>query len=554
MALVAVPVAFAACTSEGDPTPTATVEVATPTSSTATATPQPTATSTAPPSPDLTTGGVLRFAVKQAPPHQDVHQSVSSVLATWGAGITYSRLFKFQRGPSVAAPSRIPECDLCTAWRQTGPLEFEFDIREDAFWPDLPPLNGRRVTAADIVFSYQRQMTPGWPNAGLLSNVREIVAVEDNLLRISLESPDAELFEKLADGRSVVVAEEIVQLSGDLVDGPTVGSGPWLLEGISQDDATFIANRSYYGEGPHLDGLAIQFIEQDSTRAAGVRADILDFAETTPAEVQSALERFPELRTMEIGRSGARVELAINATRSPLDSRAVRQAVFLSWDPEVAMTDIWDSELTPSVGLNVSEPSWEPDFETEFSGLFGDGERARGLVQDAGLTAEDILRISVGEFGETGDADRYVLTARSLAEAMTSAGFEVMVERVTTRSFADDVWLQGNYDIFVGAPPPVSSLSGQLFSTYHSDGPWNTSGFSNSRLDELIEQQAVELDRQRRGELLLEIHDEIMGEALRFYPGIGSQHWLWQPRVRDVVPDTSGASGDFLSRIWISRE
>lgn len=546
-------IALLACNSTGDPTPTPSpVATASPTSAvpTETATPAPTATLSPP--INLSPGGILSFAIKEAPPHQDVHQSVSNVLATWGAGIAYSRLFRYEAGPGVPMPSRIPECDLCVSWKQTGPLEFEFALRNDAFWPDIAPVNGRRVTAMDVVFSYQRQMTPGWPNAELLGNIKEIVALDQDRLRIRLHAPDAEFFEKLADGHNTIVAEEVVQLNGDLFNGPTISSGPWILEEISIAGATFEANREYYADGlPYLDGLSLQFIADDATRTAGVRIGLLDMVQSTLAEVRSATERFPKLQTLALTRPGSGVELALNTSRQPLDSLAVRQAVFLAWDLEGALSEIWGGDLKPSVGLNLPYPAWTADFEGRYGSMFGDAVAANALLNDAALTPLDRLRITVGEFGETRETDMFVQTAESLADALNALGLATEVIRVPTRLFADNIWLRGDYDIFIGAPPPVSSLSGQLFGIYHSGGPWNTTGHSTPELDDLIERQAVEFDPVERGKLLIQIQDAVMGGAHRFYPGTGVAHWLWQPTVQDLFPDTSGASGDFLTRVWL---
>lgn len=545
---------LAAISCTGNDSPTATpVETSAPTTGPVTATPQPTPTATAPVPEDLTQGGILRFAIKERPPHQDVHQSVSNVLATWGAGLAYSRLFTFQRGENVPVPSRIPECDLCTSWKQTGLLEFEFQIREDAFFPDVAPVNGRRVTAFDIVFSYQRQMTPGWPNADLLSNIREIGAFDDNRLLIRLHSPDAEFFEKLANGRSVVIAREMIQHHGDLFDGPTLGSGPWIMEEVSSAGATFEANRNYYSDnGPHVDGLAVQFIEEDSTRATGVRAGLLDFAQTSLGEARSAIERFPEFGFASVTQHGTGVEVSFNASHELLESQQFRQAAFLSWDLDSDLSEIWDGELAPSVGLNLPDNTWTAPFDSSYGDMFGDTQAAGNLLNEIGITGAERINVVVGEFGESRSSDRYVETAESLAASLREHGLPVTVVPVTTRLFAENVWLGGDYDIFVGAPLPVSSLNGQLFGIYHSDGPWNTSGFAIEALDNLIEQQAVEMDRIKRGELLGQIQDEIMAQRLRFYAGTGIEHWIWRPNVHGLFPDTSGASGDFLTRVWLS--
>ncbi len=546
--------AFVGCTGSAEPTAT-TIATATATSSPVASFPQPTATIAPAPPADLKQGGVLRLAIKEAPPHQDVHQSVSNVLATWGAGLAYSRLFKYQSGPGVPLPSRIPECDLCTSWKQTGPLEFEFEIRDDVFWPDAWPLNGRRLTASDIVFSYHRTMTPGFPNRQILSNIQEVAVFNDERMRIRLNSPDAEFFEKLADGHLTIVAPEAVQLNGQLFDGPTLGTGPWILQEVTTAGEIFDANRDYYGKDvPYLDALSIQFIAQDSTRAAGVRAGILDADESTLTEVKSATEKFPELQSLTIVRPDTGIEVALNTSRQPLDSLAVRQAIFLAWNLDTAAEQIWDGELTPSVGLNVPHVAWIAPFQERYSNMFGDASAANALLSNAGLTAADRLTIMVGEFGETRETDRFIATANSLADALNGLGIATEVLPVPTRLFADNVWLRGDYDIFVGAPPPVSSLSGQLAGIYHSKGPWNTTKYSSAKLDALIEQQAVKASVEVRRELLLQIQDEIMAGAHRFYASTGRNHWMWQPAVQDFWPNTTGASAEFLTKVWLNRQ
>ena len=451
-------------------------------------------------------------------------------------------------------PSRIPQCDLCTSWKQSGPLEFEFAIRDDVFWPDVWPLNGRRLTASDIVYSYHRTMTPGFPNRQLLSNIKEVAAYDDARLRIRLHTPDAEFFEKLADGRLVIVAPEAVQVNWQLFDGPTLGTGPWTLQEFTPGGELFDANPGYYGDDtPYLDALNIQFIAQDSTRAAGVRAGILDVDESNLAEVLSATEKFPDIQSLSVIRPDTGIEVAFNTSRQPLDSLAVRQAIFLAWDLDATAENVWGGELTPTVGLNVPSVEWMAPFQERYWKMFGDVSAANGLLTDAGLTTADRLTIIVGEFGESRDSDRFIATAQSLADALNGLGIATEVLPVPTRLFADNVWLRGDYDIFVGAPPPVSSLTGQLLGIYHSEGPWNTTRYSSAMLDALIEQQAVEASFEARGKLLLDIQDEIMAGAHRFYASTGVNHWMWQPSVQDFYPNITGASADFLTRVWLDR-
>ena len=48
--------------------------------------------------------------------------------------------------------------------------------------------------------------------------------------------PDADALLSLADGHSKIVAREAVEANGDLLNGPTIGSGPWMLEQTAPGD------------------------------------------------------------------------------------------------------------------------------------------------------------------------------------------------------------------------------------------------------------------------------------------------------------------------------
>ena len=541
------------------PDPTTTVQPAQPTStakskltSGPTATPFATIRSAAPrptihPPENLQRGGTLRFAVPEGPPHTDPHLTVSSGLLTWGTGQSYSRLFKFDLnngGPIVV-------CDLCSSWTLSTPITLNIKLRGDINWQDIPPLNGRTVTAQDIVFSLKRQATNEYPNASLLSSVAEFTAIGENEIVIRLLTPDSEILEKLADSHSRIVAPEVVKANGDLRRGPTIGSGPWITTDSQADITRLIVNPSYYGDMPYLDGLDIQVMPGQGTRVAGMRSKILDVAQADWSFISEATEKFEEIEWIGISNSAAGIEIAMNTARSPVDKQDVRKAMMLTWDPLI--TDMMQEDATEtkdyplvSLGLPLLDPDWQLP-TTDFQNRFNDQKQALTILSSTeGVPAEG-LTIKVGEYGS-----EYIDMAQHMAEELTSSGIPTNLERISTRTFGDEVWVNGNYDIFVGAPLPISSTTGYLFAIHHSDGPWNTTGYSNPEIDQLITAQAEEYRPDKRAEMLLEIQQKILGGSHRFIIKKRSTYWMWWDYVENFNPTTPRGDSDFLTHVWLS--
>lgn len=138
---------------------------------TETPTPKPTPTPTSAPTPVPTAtpvihlppigrpGGVFSAAAFANVPHFDVHLHVQETLASLGPGIAYSRLLRVRSGPEeeVPQPSLLLECDLCEGWCMEDPLTYRFQLRKGVLWHNRPPVDGRELIAADVVYSYERQ-------------------------------------------------------------------------------------------------------------------------------------------------------------------------------------------------------------------------------------------------------------------------------------------------------------------------------------------------------------------------------------------------------------
>ena len=525
--------------------------------------PVPTATPVVASAPAGSTGGTLTLAATAEIPHRDVHQEVQETLTALGPGLAYSRLLRLRSGQGIDQPNLMLECDLCQSWELTGDLAYEFKLRPGVRWQDIAPVNGRALTAQDIVFSLDRLKTPGWPNAPLLASIGDSIALDDLTLRVELALEDADALLALADGHAKIVAPEVVAQYGDLKDGPVVGTGPWVWQETGRDEGMrFLRNPDYFEGGlPFLDQLNIAFMRSDLFAESGGPAEMdkvaafhagqIDVLAVGPGEWDIVQRGGDDFQSIVSRRSGAGVMLAMNSDTPGLSETAVRQAVFQAIDPWDYLDTVWSGQGFTSVGIPVRQSGWLLDRAEMRQNYFADPGKARQLLADSGLKLPIDLEVTV-RIERTG-GENLALEARLLTD-LTAVGFNAELRRMNPVQFNDLVMGPAReFQLAVGAVPPTSTTNSFLFGLLHSQGQWNMAGHEDAQLDLMIEAQASEFDDLKRQDQLTEIQRRVLDQAYLFSPVTTASRWVFSSDLKGFEPNTALSEYNFWSRTWLDR-
>lgn len=537
------------------PTPTATPAPS------PTATAMPTATSTPSPTPAAAPAATPRtlptptarpakgstaLISPAAPEHLDVHQTASESLLSLGPGIVYSRLMRLKTGPDVRLPSLQTECDLCKDWTLVGPRTYRFRLRSDVSWQDVPPVNGRALTPQDVVFSLERLMTPGWPGATLLQSVASVEAVDEGSVRVLLKYADADFLLRLAHGQAKIVAPEAVAASGDLKEGPTIGTGPWVMDTAAKAEGyTFVPNPRYYERGvPGLERFQIRPGGEATTRLAMVmagRADITVLDEEGWAHLQ---ERDVPVERHALPRPGTGTLLALRADSPPFDDVRVRRALFQAIDPWQASEKVWSAGRAVGVGVPAITPDWTLS-EGEMRTWLANPGRVGDLLGEAGVNRPVEFTLTVADFGE-----KHLALGETYRAMMENNGFAPVVERLNPRVYAEEVWAREDFQAFLGPMPPVSTPNSFLLGVVHSKGRLSITGYESAELDRLIDEQSVAAATRKA--LVRAIQERVLGEAVFFMPARGTSLWAWRDRVEGLYPNPAASEYFHWARMRVS--
>jgi peptide/nickel transport system substrate-binding protein len=523
-----------------------------------TPTPSPTSTPVVSTPPSGRPGGSLTVAGLADIPHRDVHQEFQETLTSLGPGLAYSRLLRLRTGPLVEQPSLLLECDLCQSWRLTEDFTYEFLLRPNVRWQNIEPVNGRKLVADDLVYSYRRMQTPGWPNAALFSDrgIEGFEAPSPDTLRVNLAFLDNDALLSLADGHSKIVAREVVEQYGDLKDSPVVGTGPWIWEETKTGVGTTLSrNPEYFEEGlPFLNELSIKLIKPaDATtpatqeRLAAFQTGLVDVLALPPEGWQQLHDSSAEFNTLVSHQAGSGVMLSINVQAPPFDDLTMRKALFKALDPWEYVDLLWAGQGSVSVGVPVPSPDWLLAKEEMRNNYLANPSKSRDLLASPGRLLPVDIELAVGEFD-----DIYLELARRIAEDLRLVGFNTTI-RALHPSHYNEVLLGPNkdYQVILGTIPPTATPNGFLMGFLHSGGPANISGHHDKTLDAMIEQQAAELDPELRREQLTEIQRYVLDQAYLFSPVTGASRWVFRWDLQGFYPNTALSEYNYWSRAWL---
>ncbi|MET0972885.1 MAG: ABC transporter substrate-binding protein [Thermoleophilaceae bacterium] len=418
-----------------------------------------------------------------------------------------------------------------------------YKLRPNMKWSD-----GKPLTAEDIAWTVNTSREEEWFNHFAVTQNLTAKALDDTTLEIKSSVPDPKLpvmdvyiLPKHIWGK--MSADERTKYEG--TDG--VGSGPFTLEEFNKGQfARFKANPNYWGGKPAVDKVVLRKYNNPDAMVAALKTGELDAAETIPSSSFKALQKDDSIETVE-GYQGAMTEIAINGgdgLKKPhpalLDPK-VREAIGHAIDRDTLVNRVESGFAQPLQTLSTSpDPKWTPDLGDGQIAEF-DLDRANAILDEAGY--EDTDGDGVREMPGGGQPlnFKYMVRSDSVSAQPVAEFFTGWLDEIgiaTTRKVVDDSQLttiigKGDYDMFFwGWTPfvdPDTMLSYFQCNQVASDPEnptdyYNDANYCDPEYDKLYEQQKVELDDQKRIDIVHEMLERQAGwgvyQTLYVYPDL----------------------------------
>ena len=248
---------------------------------------------------------------------------------------------------------------LTESWSQPDPVTYIVKVRQGVRWHDKAPVNGRELTAADVAYTYQRNLVLGDfterpARTWVLFNLpwESIEATDTYTVVFKLKEPAVGAMREIFDDMPMyILPPEVIEQYGNYADWRNmVGTGPVMLtdhvEGVSK---TYTRNPDYWGNDPkfphnrlpYVDQLRALYMAEEATRISALRTGAVDIIHTAGGgtaigsldTIKSLQRTNPEIEVW--GSTGTSDKtFGLNIHEPPFDDIRVRHALQMALDLE----------------------------------------------------------------------------------------------------------------------------------------------------------------------------------------------------------------------------
>ncbi len=451
---------------------------------------------------------------------------------------------------------------------------YTFHLRDGIQWTDGTP-----VTAGDFVYGFQRLFNPAtaadyaylqFPiknaeaiNSGSITDLNElgVKAIDDKTLEITLNAPTPYFLDALTHYTAYPVPQHLVEKLGDewtKVEN-IVANGPYkVTEWLPGSYVHSVKNDTYYGASDvKIDEVYYHVLEDQAAALNRYRAGEFDILTDFPADQYEWMQQNLPGQAHVVPFLGI-YYYVLNQSKPPLDDVRIREALSISVMRDVIGPDVLGTGELPAYGwvppgtnnYGTQADQYLPEWSEEDYGARV--ERAKALMAEAGYGPDKPLTLQL----RYNTNDNHQRIAVAIAAMWEPLGVKVELFNAETAVHYDAL-RAGDFQVgragwlldYSDASNTLDLLKTGVSQSGEMNWGNNYGRFSNAEFDKLLADAAVELDLDKRAQMLHQAEAIAMDDfaAIPIY---------WYVSKDVVSPKISGfqdnAKNIFRTR-WLSK-
>lgn len=375
---------------------------------------------------------------------------------------------------------------LAKSWQLSDDgMEITFDLRDDVSFH-----NGRKMTAKDVEYSFNRLKDAESPRARDYANIIKIEVINDNTIKFVTEKLDVELEKSFAYPWASVVPEKAAT---DLKTKP-VGTGAFTLkEWVPQQHLTLQRNDNYYGDKAKLETVKLVLIPDATSMMASFQLGDLDIIPLTGDQV-TMVENKSEYKVISEPMNAVQI-MSLNTKNPILANEKVRKAMAMAINKD----EVIDASMFgygDKIGSHL--PPTSPDYFDANNVIEYNPEKAKELLKEAGYENGFEVRLSLPK-----NYQLHVDAGQVIANQLSKIGITAKIEIIEWGTWLSDVYGAKNFDMTVVGH--TGRLDAYAFLSRYKSTSNDYISLTTGEVDELLDRALQELDGDKRKEIYKDI-------------------------------------------------
>ena len=417
-----------------------------------------------------------------------------------------------------------------------------FELKKNVQWHD-----GKEFSAKDVVFTYETLISPTIvsPYSAGFRFVQSVKAIDAYTVEVVYKKP---YFKALETWMMGILPEHVLKDEKNLMSSKfnthPIGTGAYKLERLEYSkNILLIAFDNYFEGRAKIDNISFHVIADPLTRFLMLKSSAIDIGGVEPMEYERQLndQFFNSFNAYE-EISHSYTYLGFNLRREKFKNPNVRKALSLAINRQEIVDILFFKHAKVCTGpflpgtIAYNEAVEAPTLDIN---------KAKELLKKAGYTKENPLKF---EIATSNASSIRPYAAQIIQHQLKQIGVEVTLRIMEWQAFLNMVVFPHEFDtVLLGwglSPTP------DPYMFWHTDsdrkGGFNLVGYNNPRMDKMIEESQIMIDRDKLSKIWKEMFKIVTDDNPYIFLYIPNSITAVNKKIINVEPSLSGIWHNYI--------
>lgn len=453
------------------------------------------------------------------------NDTASTEISQW----IFNGLLKYDKDGNI-----VP--DIAKSFKFTDKTTLIIKLKKNVLWQDK-----KEVTAKDVLFTYNTIINPKI-YISFKSNydkVKSVKALDKYTIEIKYKEPYFKALEIWLVGLLPYhILKDEKNLMTSKFNKHPIGTGPYILENFkNSSDITLKANNSYFEGRPKIDKIQYKFYPDTTTSFLMLKQNQLDVSSLTALQIDRQIDKkFLDNYKIIESQSFSYDYVGLNLKNEKFKDIKVRKALSLAINRQ-QLVDI----LFFGHGKVCNGPFLPGSFvyNDKIKSPKQNIKKAKELLKQAGYDENNPLEFELTT--NTGNEIR-INAAQIIQHQLKKAGVNVKIRVLEWQAFLNTVVLPKKFEaVLLGWS---TTLAPDAYPLWHSNsqrmGGFNLVHYSNKKVDNLIEEGARTINREKFAQIYKEIFAQIANDTPYLFLYIPNSITVVNKKIKHIKPTFLG--------------